>query len=152
MRTLYKVISVIIYISIYIFISFSCSTPNRIIGYNLNTLTASFVVVEQDTISFGKDNELFNYSIMVDSIGRKFFVLEDGCNNTEYRILKNISVNDTISLTIHLVNPYRFEPERKQNYRGPDLKSIIITAEDGNHLEVYQTNQLCKHQYLVLNN
>ncbi|MBZ0200367.1 MAG: hypothetical protein K8H86_10900 [Ignavibacteriaceae bacterium] len=145
---IYRIIILSIIVSIYfVSCSFISSTNNDERDSPPNIITTNFLIIAQDTISFS--NEVFNYSLLVDSIGRKFYVLEDGCSNIENELMTNVGVKDTIYITITATRPRRFDKISKNEFIDDPSARIIIAIE--NELApVYQSERLCNHKLIFI--
>ena len=109
-------------------------------------LTAHFVIKDLDTTGFA--NEFFYYSLLSDSTGRIFYVLEDGCDLIKDKQTRKVKLNDTIFISITATSPRRFDKEGKDKYLdNPDAR-IIMTQESG-AVPVYETKQLCNHNLIL---
>ena len=124
----------------------SCSSVSENNNSSPKYLTSHFVIRDQDTTSFR--NDFFYYSLLGDSLGRMFYVLEDGCGLTKDKQTRTVGLNDTILISITATSPRRFDKEGKEEYLdNPDAR-IIMTQERG-AVPVYETQQLCNHSLIL---
>lgn len=148
MKQLIQIIVFIIFSLLLFSCSFFSSQSFTEHIYNINYLTANFIVLKQDTTSF-PNGDFFNYCILQDSLGRKYCVLEDGCSN-QGNDRKKVSLNDTIVIEIKLTDPKRLHREdRKDNFRGPNGNPVFVI--DNEVMQIFQSDKLCNH-HLYLNN
>jgi hypothetical protein len=152
MKKLYKII---LFISACFFLAscfFQPSMSDKVLDYNIDSLTTNFIVVKQDTTHLPNGVE-YSYSILKDSLNRIFYVLENGCNHKQNKSSFYLAIGDTVHLFIYVVNPAEFNPPAKEGElkRGPCgyLTGLFIIQEDGYCLEVFKSDQLCDHKYLV---
>jgi len=125
MNQLIQIIIFIFFSLIFFSCSFFSSQSFTEHIYDIDELSANFMVLKQDTTSF-PNGDFFNYCILQDSLGRKYCVLEDGCSN-QSNARKKVSVNDTILIEIKLTDTKRFQREyRKDNFRGPDGSPVFV--------------------------
>ena len=131
---------------------FQPSTSDKVLDYNIESLATNFIVIKQDTTHLPNE-EVYSYSILKDSLNRIFYVLENGCNLKQGKAYFNLSIEDTVHLLIYSVDPSEFYPPAKEGELkiGPcgNLDGLFIIQEDGYCLEVFKTDQLCDHKYLV---
>ncbi len=152
MKTLFKIILAFVFCFSLASCFFQPSMLDKVLDYNIDSLVTHFIVIKQDTTYLPNEVE-YSYSILKDSLNRMFYVLENGCNYKQDKSSVNISIGDTVHLFIYVVDPAEFNPPTKEGELkiGPCgyLTGMFIVQEDGYCLEVFKTDQLCDHKYLV---
>ncbi|NWG28667.1 MAG: hypothetical protein HXY48_09055 [Ignavibacteriaceae bacterium] len=152
MKKLYKIIFAFVLCFSLESCFFQPSTSDKVLDYDIDSLTTNFIIVKQDTTHL-PNGAVYSYSILKDSIARVFYVLENGCNYKQDTLCLHLAIGDTVHLFIYTVDPAEFYPQAKEGElkRGPCgyLGGLFIVQEDSYCLEVFKTDQLCDHKFLI---
>ena len=131
----------LIYVSLNSCSNSGLSTKSEFID-SIDSIKAKFIIAEQDTIRTS-ENGIIYYSILLDSIGRRFFVEERGCSVQHNNSFIKIGIRDTILIKIN-----RYTYKGQIQIRSNDETIPVIKTKDGYLYEVYETAQLCKHKLI----